>query len=74
MSGNKINIPPIKQSAYSQFVMASLALPDVHKNILFEIHHTNQAHLVFNRPHRMNALSQDMYYTLGEYITRANQM
>lgn len=74
MSTRNIIVPPIKYCASTQFMLASLALPDIDRNLLFEIHNNNQAHLIFNRPHRMNALSQDMYFTLKEYILRANQM
>lgn len=44
------------------------------KNILFEIHKGNQAHIIFNRPKLMNAFSFDMYFLFTSYIQKANEM
>ena len=61
-------------NAFGQIREIAGKRPESRTNILFEIVNKNQAHIIFNRPSRMNAFSFEMYETFTEYIEKANEM
>jgi enoyl-CoA hydratase/carnithine racemase len=47
--------------------------PDRFTNILAEIK-GNRFYITYNRPQKYNAFSSEMYDTLAEYISKANEL
>ena len=47
---------------------------EAEKSILFEVRHTNQAHIIFNRPKKFNSFSMGMYHVFMNRIDQALEM
>ena len=53
---------------------ALLSEPEAKTNVLCEVVKENQMHSTFNRPQMMNSISLDMFFTLEEYVKKANEL